>query len=273
MPLFGPPNIEKLKAKRDVKGLIKALDYKEDLIIRSGAVVALGEIGDARAIEPLITLLNLDYLSVRLVAAEALGNFRDPRTVGPLIAALKDPESAVRRRAAEALGKIGDARAVKPLIAALKDWIEDVRKEAAKALGKIGAPAVKSLIAALKDRNILVREGAVDALEKMGWQPDQDESGVYFWIAKQEWEKCVEMGAPAVEPLIATLGDHTWCLRLTAAKALVSIYHGTEPDNKIRQLILAHRSKIVQPHMDIPWKGCADQGLDRDEGIGVDFPL
>jgi hypothetical protein len=30
MPLFGPPNVEKLKAQRDVKGLIKVLiDRKE----------------------------------------------------------------------------------------------------------------------------------------------------------------------------------------------------------------------------------------------------
>ncbi len=30
MPLFGPPNIEKLMAKRDVNGLIKALESSSD---------------------------------------------------------------------------------------------------------------------------------------------------------------------------------------------------------------------------------------------------
>ena len=29
MPLFGPPNVEKLKAKRDAPGLIKALVYQK----------------------------------------------------------------------------------------------------------------------------------------------------------------------------------------------------------------------------------------------------
>ena len=29
MGLFGPPNVEKMKARGDVKGLIKALDKKE----------------------------------------------------------------------------------------------------------------------------------------------------------------------------------------------------------------------------------------------------
>ena len=30
MPLFGPPNVKKLKAKGNVKGLIKALGYDKD---------------------------------------------------------------------------------------------------------------------------------------------------------------------------------------------------------------------------------------------------
>ena len=40
MPLFGPPNIEKLKEKRDVEGLIKALRHK-DAKIRCDAAEAL----------------------------------------------------------------------------------------------------------------------------------------------------------------------------------------------------------------------------------------
>ena len=30
MGLFGPPNVEKLKAKSDIDGLIKALAYEKD---------------------------------------------------------------------------------------------------------------------------------------------------------------------------------------------------------------------------------------------------
>jgi hypothetical protein len=35
---FGPPNITKLEDKKDLKGLIKALDYKKDEYVRSQAV-------------------------------------------------------------------------------------------------------------------------------------------------------------------------------------------------------------------------------------------
>ena len=87
MGLFGPPNIEKMKAKRDVQGLIEALGYQKDASIRSAAARALGELKDVQAVEP-------------------------------LIATLKDSDSKVSELAAEALGKIGDARAVEPLIAA-----------------------------------------------------------------------------------------------------------------------------------------------------------
>ena len=45
MPLFGPPNVEKLKAKGNVKGLIKALDYKKDASVRRAAAKALGKSG------------------------------------------------------------------------------------------------------------------------------------------------------------------------------------------------------------------------------------
>jgi len=51
MGLF-EPNVEKLEKKKNVKGLIKALRH-EDVHVRWSAAEALGEIGDARAVEPL----------------------------------------------------------------------------------------------------------------------------------------------------------------------------------------------------------------------------
>lgn len=45
MPLFGPPNIEKLKERGDVDGLIRALGHK-DWRTRREAAVALGELDD-----------------------------------------------------------------------------------------------------------------------------------------------------------------------------------------------------------------------------------
>ena len=251
MFLFGPPNVEKMKARRNVNGLIKALGYKKDW-------------------------------EVRWDAARALGEIKDPRAVEPLSAALKDERFSVRQAAAEALGKIGNARAVEPLIAALGDERSDMRQAAAKALGAIGdARAMEPLIAALKDKDSAVRKAAAEALDHLGWKPAQDESAGWYWMAKHDWDKCVALGALAVEPLIAALKDENsdvrqaaakalgkigdpraveplidalqdkeWFVRRTAAEALISIYRRGGLEDKTKTKILALRDKIAAMHTD-----------------------
>jgi HEAT repeat protein len=166
--LFGEPNIAKMRAKRNIKGLIKALNYgrytgaqalgnhpKVAQIhdVRESARVALVILG-ASAVEPLIEALKQDKSSeVRSSAALALGDIGDPRAVEPLIEALKDEDAHIRRSAASALeGFKKDPRVVEPLIEALKDEDRMVRDSAASALGNIGDPrAVEPLIEVLKD--------------------------------------------------------------------------------------------------------------------------
>jgi HEAT repeat protein len=150
MPLFGPPNIEKMKAKGDVKGLIKAFGYEKDWEISGDAAKALGEIGDTRAVEPLIAALKDRSVNRRLSAAEALGKIGDTRALAPLIVALDDDNYQVREHAEKALIMIGSVD-VESLIVALKSSSKYFYH--AKVLGKIGSPAVEPLIALLKDSN------------------------------------------------------------------------------------------------------------------------
>ena len=76
-----------------------AADKVDDLIldlkfgssdVRVEAAWALGEIGDARAVDPLIEALTDEYGRVRMSAAQALGEIGNQRAVGPLTEALKD---------------------------------------------------------------------------------------------------------------------------------------------------------------------------------------
>jgi hypothetical protein len=91
MGLFGPPDIDKLKTKGDVKGLVKALGYQKDMAVRWRAAAALGDIGDASAMEPLAAALEDPDKDVRAAADEALGKIGAREHIGPLITSLRAP--------------------------------------------------------------------------------------------------------------------------------------------------------------------------------------
>ncbi len=132
--------------------------------IRSGAAVGLGKLGDKRAVEILIGMLE-EHDPAAYGAADGLGLLKDKRAVKPLIDAL-DKEAEHRSHIAEALGEIGDKRAVEPLINLLRDSRSYTRDKAVEALGKIGDKrAIEPLKYVAKiDRNSHTRSNAREAL-------------------------------------------------------------------------------------------------------------
>ena len=169
MPLFGPPNISQLEAKRDTQGLIKALAYK-DAAIRIAAVEALGPLREPLAVEPLVGLLKDANAKVRRASVAALAARGGGRVVEPLVSALEDtdpdvqaaaakavyrrlmtdPDQDTRRATAAALGRIQAADGVEPLVKAIMDPDEGVRLAAIRALQAIGeVQAVVPLIIVL----------------------------------------------------------------------------------------------------------------------------
>ena len=129
----------------------------------------LGDLGDQRAVDPLIAALKYsgkygaDVL--RTAAAEALGELGDRRAVEPLVAALKDGNWA----AAKAIVLLDVKSAVGPLIAALKDKDDQIRTTAARALAVVMHPYRRkdqeaALLAALDDSYREAREVAGLAL-------------------------------------------------------------------------------------------------------------
>jgi HEAT repeat protein len=153
-----PP--ERLEALRRAAVLVSA---GELVGLGRTTAEALGKLGDARAVQPLIGRLSGADVGVREAAAEALGKLGDARAVQPLIGRLSGADVGVREAAAEALGKLGDARAVQPLIEAPHSL------KAAEALVKLGdARGVQRLIEILRTENQFVREAAVEALGKLG---------------------------------------------------------------------------------------------------------
>lgn len=204
MQLFGPPDVTKLEAKKDLKGLIKALGYEKDWVTRKKAAKALGQIGDIQAAEALIAALEDRFICVE--AATALGKIGDIRAVESLIPILKDMDPYARIAAADALGKLKDDRAVDPLITGLMDPEITVRKAFINALGLIGEPrAAEALKVLLKDESEYVRPVAANALDQIGWGADHGESSAWFWVHTKNWGKAAEFGNLAVEPLLFDL--------------------------------------------------------------------
>lgn len=155
-----PEKIYQWEKEKNVNKLISALS---ESVFCMGAALALGKIGDAKAVMHLINVLKSDRSTSATVA---LGKIGDTRAVKPLIKALKDKDHGVRKAAALALGKIGDVQAAKPLKKAMKDKNIDVQNAATISLDAIhDTKKVKLLNNAFSDLE-KAHESARDMFDK-----------------------------------------------------------------------------------------------------------
>jgi len=114
--------------KRAVEFLINCVQDEFSDPFGTLAVEALGKIGDVRAVDSLITY-GLNYHSelgfqgsyMQYSAVKALGEIGSFAAVEPLIEVLDTPDLELCHMAVQALGLIGDEKAIEPLINALND--------------------------------------------------------------------------------------------------------------------------------------------------------
>jgi HEAT repeat protein len=249
----------------------------EDDDERVRGVIVLGELGDARAVQPLIERLGDTNERVSTGAAWALGRLGDAGALDPLIERLKDESESkhVRGGAAQALGQMCDARAVQPLIERLNDdnESEDVRAKTAWALGRLGdARAVQPLIERLKNENESehVRANAAWSLGELG-----DERAVQPLIERLENESAdVRVSAAwalgrlgdarAVYPLIDRLRNEREDLRRWATAALYDM--GAQAElalPTLREIAHGDESRLVR-------EDAADTIREIEAAIGVE---
>jgi len=151
--------------------------------------MALGYLGDTRAVEPLAALQDSD--GYKFPAAFALAQLGDTRAVDPLIAALKSGGEGedTRLLAVSALGGLSDARGVEALGTAVEDESSYVRAAAVQALEKIGSPRAKELIELFNREGtastVFRRESTV-SVESLR-EPVFQWSGNDFGGPKQDW--------------------------------------------------------------------------------------
>jgi HEAT repeat protein len=158
------------------------------------AAQALGFMGDARAVEPLIAVLQGKNFSLKCAAVDSLGKLKDPRAFEPLSVLLWKGEGELQTKAqyaltemgpmvveplchilleqnnplrffvADLLTKIHDLRAIGPLVSVLGVGENGIGTTAADALIGIGPPAVDALLVAVTSQDAVVRRHAARAL-------------------------------------------------------------------------------------------------------------
>jgi len=112
--MFFKPNIGKLKKKRDIWGLIKALQHS-DHNIRRQAVIALKDFDNSVIIEPLCERLNDNYVSVRREVVDILRSMRTSQALTALYSALHDEDKIIRNSVIRTFNDIGWQKTI-PLI-------------------------------------------------------------------------------------------------------------------------------------------------------------
>jgi HEAT repeat protein len=220
MGIFGPPDVEKLKSKHDVKGLLGALKYRDSAAIRKNAALALVDIlpaspgkALANAVPVLIAALEDGDPGVVNACVQALGAVGQPAFM-PLLSNLRAPGERSREASARALGRIvtglTDPSLLKlsgdPLAALLRDPTPSVRRAASWSLGRIHnrlEPAQRSLV--LESLILALRDPASEVRETAAASLGRSES------------------TRAIRPLVSALEDDSPAVRKTAAEGLAAL--------------------------------------------------
>ena len=107
------------------------------LSVRRNAIYALGQIRDARALDPIIGCLEDSQLDTRIAAVYALGNFASKKSFDALMNMLQ-ASKAERWLVIRMLGRTGDSKALESLREIVKkDADEKVRQAAEEAIKEI----------------------------------------------------------------------------------------------------------------------------------------
>jgi HEAT repeat protein len=152
---------------RATDALIAVLD-EEDIDLCISAPIALSRM-PGLAWERIRDLLDDPRWRVRASAALVLGELGDPQALPSLWAALRDDNPQVVWVVLGALAKIPDVRTVPEVLPCMQAADATVRRAAADTLGHLGdRRGLPALLLALDDSEPLVRRYAANALKQLG---------------------------------------------------------------------------------------------------------
>jgi len=187
---------------------------KDDPRVRRYLALALGRLGDAKAVPALRAAIGANEADSETVIYSlwSLGAIADPAAVPDLVQAVSHEDAGIRKAAVHALGAFKTPEATAALRAALADAVDDVRWNAALALGRRRDAAAVPALLAMLDRQALQKAG--DAVS--GEQADE--------VIVEAVAAASALGDPALRTALEALRDNDPSLKVreAAAQALTS---------------------------------------------------
>jgi HEAT repeat protein len=208
-----------------VEALVKSLN-SSDLHVQPAVMSALATIGEP-SVDALIQALESESTLLVRSAIDALGRVGSPRAAGPLRHVAATRNAVLRDLALKAMARIPDEAAIGPLIEQLQAEAWTARRQAAIALAQANRDlAVPALIGALSDPEPVVARAAASSLDLHKWKPKPETdpvSAAAFWVALRYWDRAVALGEAAIGPLMARLEDAAWEDRRGPTDALIQL--------------------------------------------------
>jgi HEAT repeat protein len=232
-----------------VEPIIDHLLHTNNRWMQWGAIWALRDIGDQRAIEPIWIVFNRAEhdLGIQHDALIALGRLKDARIFETALSLLDHGNIHLRQSAILALGVLGDIRAVEILIPLLEYPNEDLRSSVIRALGNLKDDrAFEPLIDRIPKAKLPEKSAIVDALVKIGGTQAIDslqkiidsedikslESSQFDRLRCYAVNTLAQMNDPAIVPILeAALNHPKRGVRRHARKALEKYQHHNTDEN------------------------------------------
>lgn len=284
MGLFGPPDIEKMKARSDIPGLENALRNR-NAGTRLSAARALGELKSGRSVELLLPLLSDEDGRVREAAVRSLGSIANARAVEALNFIINEHQTRERGwgmggisfsetdavlfkcipfinsivcTAITALQMTGDPHKIPTLWMALA--FPATEEVARQALLQIGLPAVEE--GDEKDRLFSLNINRAPVVE------------TFLTIITPNFHR---LSDTTLMVLMSFLGSEEKKIRIQVAETIVKIFRSSETTDVHKKLLLKSRKLITghHDHSDVGPDECYSKipHPHTDQGAGIDFPL
>ena len=156
----------------EVAVLLEALEQARDSELRGQIVLALGDLGSDKAVDPLLEIAGNDGNSrlLRGYAADSLGRIGDEKAIDVLREMVSSQDALVRGYAISALSRFEGENVEQSLMSALRDSVWRVRDFALQGIARNGiTEAVPAVIyKAREDPEARVRSRAFETLVRLG---------------------------------------------------------------------------------------------------------